>query len=137
MEAAASRAIAYNGRAMSEEISFTLPKGYVGPDGRVHRQGAMRLARAGDEIHLLEDPRVKGNRAYLVILLLARVITRLGDLEDEAVDASVIEGLYSSDLAYLQRVFAEANGVEGEDAWTCPHCGRQVPANRRKPDTGD
>jgi hypothetical protein len=120
---------------MNEEVSFTLPKGYVAPDGRVHREGTLRLARAGDEIHLLEDPRVKGNRAYLVILLLARVITRLGDLEDEAVDAAVIEGLYSSDLAYLQRVFAEANGLSSEEGWTCPHCGKSV-VHGEQSDTG-
>lgn len=84
----------------------------------------MRLARAGDEILPLEDPRVKGNRAYLVILLLSRVITRLGDLGDSDITPAVVEGLYSGDLAYLQDFYLEVNALEGASEVTCPHCGR-------------
>jgi hypothetical protein len=106
------------------ERTFTLPRGYVDPQGKVHREGAMRLARAGDEILPLEDPRVKGNRAYLVILLLSRVLTRLGDLRADGITPSVIEGLFSSDLAYLERLYLELNGLAEAAEVTCPHCGR-------------
>lgn len=108
---------------MESERPFTLPRGYVDAEGRVHREGAMRPARAGDEILPLQDPRVKGNRAYLVILLLARVVTRLGDLSGDAITPEVIEGLYSSDLAYLQRLYLEWNGLEDGGEIQCPHCG--------------
>jgi hypothetical protein len=84
----------------------------------------MRLASAADEILPLADPRVKGNRAYLVILLLARVITRLGDLEGEALGPDVVEGLFSGDLAYLQAFYRRVNGLDAEREVSCPHCGR-------------
>ncbi|MGQ9590340.1 MAG: hypothetical protein ACUVYA_08605 [Planctomycetota bacterium] len=108
---------------MESERPFTLPRGYVDAEGKVHREGAMRLARAGDEILPLQDPRVKGNRAYLVILLLARVVTRLGDLAGDAITPEVIEGLYSCDLAYLQRLYFDVNGLEDGEDVRCPQCG--------------
>src|SRR4029453_3447983 len=118
-------------RAPPPEHRFTLPRGFVAPDGTVHRDGAMRPAVAGDEILPLEDPRVKGNRAYLVILLLARVVTRIGSLEGDAVTPEVIEGLYTADLAYLQEVYREVNGIPGgSEETTCPKCGHAFTRSR-------
>ena len=112
---------------MDTEFPFTLPRGYLAPDGTVHRDGTMRLASAADEIIPLEDPRVRGNRAYLVILLLARVVTRLGTLEGDAVSAECIEGLFSADLAYLQNRYREINGLEMADRTiTWPRCGETI-----------
>ena len=68
----------------------------------------MRLATAADEILPLKDPRVQGNPAYLVVILLSRVITRLGSLP--AVNPKVIEGLFAADLAYLQDFYNRING---------------------------
>ena len=104
---------------LQTEFEFTLPRGYVSPDGTIHRHGRMRLATAMDEIAPLRDPRVKANQAYLVIILLARVITKLGTLE--AVDTNVIERLFTADLTYLQDLYQKINEiepqeVEGEDA---------------------
>jgi hypothetical protein len=109
---------------MDTEHAFTLPMGLATPDGKVHREGAMRLALAADEILPLEDPRVKGNRAYLVILLLSRVVSRLGDLRGDEITPSVIEGLYAADLAYLQGLYRKLNGLDGTKEATCPHCGK-------------
>lgn len=109
---------------METEFNFTLPLGYLAADGKLHRQGSMRLAAAGDEILPLEDPRVKGNRAYLVILLLSRVITRLGDLDGDAITPAVIERLFSADLAHLQSFYRRVNGLETDREVACPHCGR-------------
>lgn len=95
------------------EIEFELPKGYVDDSGTLHRRGTMRLATAADEILPLRDPRVQQNEAYLTVIVLARVITRLGSLPD--VHPGVIEGLYASDLAYLQRLYDRFNAVD-EDA---------------------
>ena len=92
------------------EIEFELPKGYVDDAGTLHRRGTMRLATAADEILPLRDPRVQQNEAYLTVIVLARVITRLGSLPD--VHAGVIEGLYASDLAYLQRLYDRFNAVD-------------------------
>jgi hypothetical protein len=90
------------------EVEFTLPKGYVDGDGELHRDGVMRLATAADEILPLKDPRVQQNPAYLTIIVLARVIVRLGALP--AINTKVIEGLFASDLSYLQGLYERLNG---------------------------
>jgi hypothetical protein len=89
------------------EIEFELPKGYVDDAGMLHRRGIMRLATAADEILPLRDPRVQQNEAYLAVIVLARVITKLGSLSD--ISTGVIEGLYASDLAYLERLYERIN----------------------------
>ena len=109
---------------MESEHLFTLPMGYADASGKIHREGAMRRARAGDEISLLEDPRVRGNRAYVVILILARVVTRLGDLSGDAITPELIERLYSADLAYLQDLYLTINGLDEGREIICPHCGK-------------
>jgi hypothetical protein len=92
------------------EIDFELPKGYVDETGTLHRKGAMRLATAADEILPLRDPRVQQNEAYLAVIVFARVIVRLGSLQD--IHTGVIEGLYASDLAYLQRLYDKFNASD-------------------------
>lgn len=93
--------------AFKTEYEFQLPRGYVDKDGNLHRKGTMRLATAKDEILPLQDYRVQNNRAYLVIILLSRVITKLGDLK--SINPSIIEELFSSDLAYLQDFYRRIN----------------------------
>jgi hypothetical protein len=105
------------------EYEFTLPRGYRDSSGDWHRDGVMRLATAADEILPMKDPRVQANPAYLVVILFARVITRLGSLS--AVNPKVIEGLFTADLAYLQDFYNQINGLEGTArAVVCPHCDR-------------
>jgi len=106
------------------EFKFVLPKGHVDKDGNVHREGTMRLATARDEILPLQDYRVQANRAYLVIILLSRVITKLGTLK--SINPSVIEALFSADLAYLQEFYRKIN-EEGTTMikTTCPACGQE------------
>jgi len=103
------------------EFPFTLPQGYVGPDGSVHREGSMRLSTAFDEIAPLKDPRVQSNPGYLVIILLSRVITRLGSLE--FINPKVIEGLFSADFMFLQGFYRRIN-EQGHARLhvACPHC---------------
>lgn len=91
----------------STEIGFTLPRGYLDADGFLHTEGTMRLATAADEILPLKDPRVQQNPAYLTVIVLARVITRLGSLPD--VNTKVVEGLFASDLNYLQKLYEQLN----------------------------
>lgn len=106
------------------DFEFVLPRGYEDGEGQVHRQGVMRLATALDEIEPLQDPRVEINEAYLIILLLSRVVTRLGELK--AVTPQTIEGLYASDLAYLQDVYQRMNATEHLVLGAiCPNCGTQ------------
>ncbi len=109
---------------LQTEFEFTLPLGYVDQNGNVHKEGVMRLATAMDEIAPLRDPRVRGNQAYLVIVLLSRVITRLGTLSQ--VTTSVIENLFAADLAYLQALYRRIN-EEGKTTLpiTCPECKAQ------------
>jgi hypothetical protein len=96
------------------EIEFELPKGFVDDAGTLHRHGTMRLATAADEILPLRDPRVQQNESYLAVIVLARVITRLGSLPD--VHTGVIEGLYASDFAYLQQLYERFNALDDEAA---------------------
>ena len=89
------------------EFEFSLPCGYLDEDGNLHRDGVMRRATAADEILPLKDPRVVKNSAYLVVILLSRVITRLGALP--MISTAVIENLYVADLAYLQALYRRIN----------------------------
>jgi len=106
--------------AFQTEIEFTLPKGYLDSDGQLHKTGVMRLATAADEILPLKDPRVQQNQAYLVIIVFARVVTKLGSLSD--VNTKVIEGLFASDLNYLQDLYEQVNGaaLDNENAMPAP-----------------
>lgn len=96
------------------EVEFTLPKGYVDDEGVLHREGVMRLATAADEILPLKDPRVQQNPAYLTVIVLARVITRLGSLP--SINTTVVEGLFASDLGHLQALYEQLNGDVDEAA---------------------
>ena len=107
------------------EFSFVLPKGYVDRNCSLHREGKMRLATAADEIIPLRDPRVQQNPGYLTIILLSRVITSLGEMP--TVDTRVVEGFYTTDLAFLQDFYQRINQVEIPVYRTvCPHCGEEV-----------
>jgi len=105
------------------EFDFELPRGFVDADGVIHKIGTMRLATARDELLPLHDDRVRDNPAYLTVVLLARVITRLGQLSDEDVRSNVIENLFATDLAFLQDLYRRIN-TEGHTraAVTCPAC---------------
>ncbi len=104
---------------MRTEVPFTLPRGFVGADGTLHREGVMRLATARDELEAIRDPAVRQHEAYLTVLLLARVVTRLGDVE---VTAEVIEDLLAADFLHLVRLFEQVNGDDPVGVVTCPHC---------------
>ncbi|MFD7687767.1 hypothetical protein [Streptomyces sp. NPDC059781] len=109
------------GQALRTEFPFELPRGYVDDSGTVHRHGVMRLATARDELIPLRDIRVQENPAYLSVVLLGRVITRLGTLP--LVHDGVVENMFASDLAFLQDFYRQVN-AEGHTraGVTCPHC---------------
>ena len=110
---------------METEFEFELPRGYVDQNGEVHRRGTMRLATAADEILPLRDARVQQNAGYLTIILLSRVITRLGNLK--SINTRVIEGLFTMDLAYLQDLYQRINLSElPVYKITCPHCNQEI-----------
>ena len=106
---------------LQTEFPFTLPRGYLDAEGNLHREGVMRLATAFDEIAPMKDPRVQSNPGYLVIILLSRVVTRLGSLEH--LNPKVIEGLFAGDLAFLQDLYRRVN-EHGHNrvSVSCPHC---------------
>lgn len=106
---------------ITTEFPFTLPCGYVDAAGVTHREGVMRLATAYDEIAPLRDPRVQANPGYLVIILLSRVVTRLGTLDQ--LNPKLVEGLFAGDLAFLQELYRRVNG-QGHSRLlvACPHC---------------
>ena len=110
------------------EYEFTLPKGYVDEDGELHKEGVMRLSTAADEILPLKDPRVQSNPGYLTIIILSRVVTKLGGLQ--TINPRVIEGLFASDIAFLQELYRRINGdgSTGIKA-TCPKCGSEFEVN--------
>jgi len=114
------------------EYEFTLPLGYVDASGNLHRDGVMRLATAADEILPLKDPRVQSNEAYLILILLSRVITRLGSVSQ--INPKVIEGLYSADLAFLQEFYNRINrsGHANTEA-ICPKCAHEFAVEMSAP----
>ena len=107
---------------LQTEYEFTLPCGYVDDDGTLHRDGVMRLSTALDEVEAMRDARVRVNDAYLSILLLSRVITRLGDVAP--VTPEMVGRLFSADFVYLQDLFVRLNGAGASVMETeCPACG--------------
>ena len=106
------------------EFPFILPRGYVDSSGTLHREGVMRLATAKDEIIPLRDPRVRENEAYLTVLLLSRVVTRLGRVGE--VHPGIIENMFASDLAFLQDLYRRVNQEGTSQAEvTCPACNHE------------
>lgn len=110
---------------IATEFTFVLPQGYIDSQGRLHREGRMRLATALDEIEPGNDPRVQANQLYLPILLLSRVITQLGVLPH--ITPQVIEGLFAVDLAYLEDLYQRLNSPQPVVASTiCPYCNNAI-----------
>lgn len=99
--------------AFRTEIDFSLPKGFLDETGVLHKKGVMRLATAADEILPLRDPRVQANPAYLTIIILARVITKLGSLSH--IDTQLVEWLFACDIEHLRRLYEEINSAEELD----------------------
>ena len=107
--------------SFNTEFEFTLPKGYIDEEGNLHTTGVMRLATAADEILPMRDPRVQQNPGYLSVILLARVVTKLGSLKN--VDTKVIEKMFTVDLAFLQNLYRQINEAENVMIKTvCPKC---------------
>jgi hypothetical protein len=105
------------------EYPFTLPRGFRDSEGRVHKEGIMRLATAKDEVAPLQDHRVRSNPGYLAVILLSRVVTRLGDLPQ--VYPQIIEDLPVADFAYLQSLYRNINQEGyGRLKVTCPECNK-------------
>ena len=107
--------------SLQTEFEFTLPMGFVDKDGNLHKEGSMRLATAMDEIVPLSDMRVQSNEAYMVVILLARVVTRLGTVRQ--ISTNVIENLFAADMAYLQEFYQRIN-EQGRPTLpvVCPEC---------------
>jgi hypothetical protein len=109
---------------INTEFDFILPRGLIDLEGNIHRQGVMRLATAKDEIYLQKNRAVLDNSAYGVIVILSRVIVRLGNLSEITTD--LLENLFSRDLAYLREFYNRIN--QQGDAYIpvqCPQCNGQ------------
>lgn len=108
-------------QTLRTEFDFVLPRGYLDEDGVIHREGTMRLATARDELLPLYDARVQENAAFTTVVLLGRVITRLGTLR--SISANTVERMFASDVAFLQDLYRRIN-AEGHTrmAVTCPEC---------------
>lgn len=117
---------------LQTEYEFTLPRGYVDQEGNLHKKGVMRLATAADEILPMKDPRIQRNPAYLSIIVLGRVVTKLGELRD--VNPGTIEELFIGDLTYLQELYRRING-DGNLMLNlkCPHCGESFEQEMTNP----
>lgn len=112
-------------QSMQTEFEFALPRGYIDGNGEVHKNGVMRLATAADEILPLKDPRVQQNTGYLSIILLSRVITKLGALQ--AINTKIIENLFTVDLAYLQDLYQRINLADVPSYHVvCPKCEHEI-----------
>ena len=117
---------------LQTEYEFTLPIGYQDGEGSLHREGVMRLATAADEILPIKDARVQSNEAYLIVIILSRVIARLGSLS--TINPKVIEGLYAADLAYLQEFYNTINlNGKANIETICPKCNHEFEAELNRP----
>lgn len=104
------------------EFPFVLPCGLPDASGRLHREGIMRRATARDELAALAHPLVKANEPYLLVILLSRVVLRLGNIGP--LQPEDVESLFAADFAYLQELYLQINGGEPELIETrCPTCG--------------
>jgi hypothetical protein len=116
---------------LQTEHEFSLPLGYIDKEGRLHKSGIMRLATAADEILPQRDERVRGNPAYLTVIVLSRVVVRLGDVEH--VNTGTIENLFAADLEYLQNLYNTINQVAvGSVDIDCPRCAERVEVVREQ-----
>jgi hypothetical protein len=113
---------------LQTDVEFTLPKGFLDDEGTLHRNGVMRLATAADEILPLKEPSVQKNPPYLTVILLSRVVTRLGQMK--LITPATIERLFASDIAYLQDLYNEINYDERSLTVTCPNCFHNFDAER-------
>ncbi len=118
--------------AFSTEFEFTLPLGYRDADGNLHKHGVMRLATAADEILPMKDHRVQANPAYLPVIVLSRVIVRLGNLD--MVNTKVIEDLFTPDFSFLQKFYNQINdsGHPEQDESAAPMPGMEAAASAGK-----
>jgi hypothetical protein len=112
--------------SMNNEHAFALSTGYIDDRGGAHRKGIMRFATVRDEMVVSRDSRGQSEPRYQAILVLARVITRLGELEGDQVTVEVIESLPSADLAVLRDLYRQVNEIEPESGGVCPHCGGRL-----------
>jgi hypothetical protein len=112
---------------LQTEFDFSLPRGFVDSEGNLHRDGVMRMATANDEIAPMKDPRVQSNPGYLAVILLSRVVTRLGDLRQ--VNPRVIEELFAADFAFLEDMYRRVN-ANGHNRLqvVCPGCEKRFEA---------
>ncbi|KPU43504.1 hypothetical protein OXPF_29450 [Oxobacter pfennigii] len=110
------------------EYNFELQRGYVDKDGNIHKKGIMRLATAADEILPMRDVRVQQNQSYLNVIILSRVVTRLGDLK--TIDAEVIENLFTADMDYLKKFYERINKASSPKyKFVCSKCGHENEAD--------
>ncbi len=106
---------------LQTEFKFKLPRGYVDLEGSLHKEGVMRMATASDEIAPMKDARVQANPGYLAVILLSRVISQLGDLEQ--INPKTIEGLFAADFAFLQEFYHRINeNGHARVEIICPKC---------------
>lgn len=106
------------------EFNFILPRGLLDTEGNLHRHGVMRLATAKDEIMVQKNRAAQDNSSYAVIVMLSRVITKLGTLTE--ITPELLENLFSKDLAYLREFYNRIN--QQGDAYIpvqCPQCQSQ------------
>ncbi len=105
------------------EYEFTLPKGYVNPEGKICRNGVMRLATALDEIEAMRDPRSRNNQEYMSVLLLSRVVTGIDGLQE--ISPETIEKLFTADFSFLQNMYETINSAEEPTIRVqCPYCSK-------------
>lgn len=112
---------------MRTEYDFVLPIGYMDERGDVHKEGTMRLATVADEIAPFSDARVRNNEAYLVVILLSQVITRLGSYT--RVTPEMLEHFFAADVIFLQDFYRRLNEVDlNVMSVACPRCGQEFHA---------
>jgi hypothetical protein len=94
------------------EFDFILPQGLLEQDGKLHRQGMMRLATGKDEFIVQGDRRSQEDSEYHILLMLSRVIVKLGNIAQ--VTPEILEQLFLQDLFYLKQLYLQLNQLTGD-----------------------
>lgn len=107
------------------EFNFVLPKGKKMPDGKIQKiRGSMRLIKVKDLVEIYHDMRVKASSPYFYVVILTRVVQRLGDAK--MINTKVIENLAPENFAFLVDFFNEINHkVITHVPAECTNCGNQ------------
>ncbi|MDA8170322.1 MAG: hypothetical protein M0Z48_00635 [Nitrospiraceae bacterium] len=78
----------------------TLPVG-VEYEGKPQRDFELRPQLVQDSVDAVEEERAQRNESYLGVCVLAKQLTKLGDIPKEKITPTLLMGMYEADLGVI------------------------------------